>query len=71
MTPPTPTLPAGAQVYLVGGAVRDALLGLPVCPVVGAYVSRVLALPGVQDWITGALAEKDFLDFEEPYRLQR
>ena len=32
---------------------------------------RVLALPGVQDWITGALAEKDFLDFEEPYRLQR
>lgn len=25
-----PTLPAGAQVYLVGGAVRDALLGLPV-----------------------------------------
>ncbi len=29
--PPTPThLPAGAQVYLVGGAVRDALLGLPV-----------------------------------------
>ena len=46
-------------------------LCLPVCPVVGAYVSRVLALPGVQDWITGALAEKDFLDFEEPYRLQR
>jgi tRNA nucleotidyltransferase (CCA-adding enzyme) len=30
MTPPLPTLPAGAQVYLVGGAVRDALLGLPV-----------------------------------------
>jgi tRNA nucleotidyltransferase (CCA-adding enzyme) len=29
--PPIPThLPAGAQVYLVGGAVRDALLGLPV-----------------------------------------
>jgi tRNA nucleotidyltransferase (CCA-adding enzyme) len=30
MPPPPTHLPAGAQVYLVGGAVRDALLGLPV-----------------------------------------
>jgi tRNA nucleotidyltransferase (CCA-adding enzyme) len=30
MPPTPPHLPAGAQVYLVGGAVRDALLGLPV-----------------------------------------
>jgi glutathione S-transferase len=22
----------------------------------------------VQDWVAAALAEKDFLDFEEPYR---
>jgi len=35
-----------------------------------AYVERVRALPGVRDWIDGALAEKDFIDFEEPYRLR-
>ncbi len=27
------------------------------------------SLPGVQAWIDGALAEHDFLAFEEPYRL--
>jgi glutathione S-transferase len=33
-------------------------------------VQRVRELPGVKAWIADALAEKDFLDFEEPYRLQ-
>jgi glutathione S-transferase len=33
------------------------------------YVQRVAALPGVAAWISDALAEQDFLDFEEPYRL--
>lgn len=36
---------------------------------INAYVERVLSLPGVQAWVEGALAEHDFLDFEEPYRL--
>jgi glutathione S-transferase len=45
--------------------------GLPVSSTVSAYVDRVAALPGVAAWISDALAEKDFLDFEEPYRLQR
>ena len=36
-----------------------------------AYVQRVRELPGVKAWIDEALAEKDFLDFEEPYRLGR
>ena len=36
----------------------------PVCMRLKTY-----ALPGVHAWITQALAEKDFLDFEEPYRL--
>src|SRR5450830_1891883 len=45
--------------------------GLPVSDTVAAYVQRVRALPGVQAWITEALAEQDFLDFEEPYRLKR
>ncbi|HNK07095.1 MAG TPA: glutathione S-transferase, partial [Giesbergeria sp.] len=29
------------------------------------------ALPGVKAWIDGALAEADFREFEEPYRLRR
>ena len=44
---------------------------LPLPPHIAAYVQRVRELPGVKAWIDGALAEKDFLDFEEPYRLQR
>ena len=42
---------------------------LPVPADIAAYVERVCALPGVKAWIDDALAEKDFLDFEEPYRL--
>ncbi len=60
-----------ADAYFAPVCARLKTYALPVSPVVGAYVDRVLALPGVQAWITGALAEKDFLDFEEPYRLQR
>src|SRR5574343_5836 len=30
---------------------------------------KTYALPGVKAWIDGALAEKDFIDFEEPFRL--
>jgi glutathione S-transferase len=44
---------------------------LPVSETVNAYIDRVLALPGVRDWLTEARAERDFLDFEEPYRLNR
>ncbi len=44
--------------------------GIPVPPHIQAYVQRVRELPGVKDWIGGALAEKDFRDFEEPYRLR-
>ncbi|MDR3005751.1 MAG: glutathione S-transferase family protein [Acidovorax sp.] len=42
--------------------------GLPVPANIQAYVERVLALPAMQEWIAAALAEKDFRDFEEPYR---
>ncbi|MDP3887936.1 glutathione S-transferase family protein [Hydrogenophaga sp.] len=45
--------------------------GLPLPADLQAYVDRVAALPGVMAWIQGALAEHDFLDFEEPYRLGR
>ncbi len=36
-----------------------------------AYMARVQALPGVAAWVKGALAEQEFLDFEEPYRARR
>ena len=38
---------------------------------VAAYMDRVWASPGVAAWIADALAEHDFLDFEEPYRQHR
>ena len=41
---------------------------VPVPAVISAYMQRVTALPGVAAWINDALAECDFLDFEEPYR---
>ena len=45
--------------------------GLPVPEHIQAYVQRVRALPGVKAWIDDALAEADFREFEEPYRLGR
>jgi glutathione S-transferase len=44
---------------------------LPLADGARDYVQRVLLAPGVQAWITAALAEQDFLDFEEPYRSHR
>ena len=44
---------------------------LPVSGDVAAYIERVCTLPGVKAWIDGALAENDFREFEEPYRLKR
>src|ERR1019366_6843773 len=41
---------------------------LPVPAAVRAYMERVRAFPGVAGWIEAALAEPDFLDFEEPYQ---
>jgi glutathione S-transferase len=44
---------------------------LPVPGPVTDYIRRVCALPGVKAWMDDALAEQDFLDFEEPYRTGR
>jgi len=60
-----------ADAYFAPVCMRLRTYALPVPQAVADYIGRVCALPGVQDWITDALAEKDFLDFEEPYRLQR
>jgi glutathione S-transferase len=56
--------------YFAPVCMRLKTYSLPVPAEITAYVQRVCALPGVQAWVEGALAEKDFLDFEEPYRLK-
>ncbi len=43
----------------------------PVPAAIKAYMERVRALPGVAAWIKEALAEEEYLDFEEPYRKHR
>jgi glutathione S-transferase len=53
----------------VAGRIRT--YGLPVNDSARGYVERVLASPGVAAWVREALAERDFLQFEEPYRTSR
>lgn len=60
-----------ADAYFAPVCMRLKTYALPVPDPISAYVERVRALPGVKAWIDGALAEHDFLDFEEPYRLRR
>ncbi|MGJ7612474.1 MULTISPECIES: glutathione S-transferase family protein [unclassified Variovorax] len=60
-----------ADAYFTPIGTRIKTFGLPVPPQLTAYIERVQALPGVKAWIDGALAEKDFLQFEEPYRTGR
>lgn len=62
---------SAADAYFAPVCMRLHTYALPLSPTVAAYVNRVRALPSVQAWIEGALAEQDFLPFEEPYRLHR
>ena len=58
-----------ADAYFAPVCMRLKTYALPVPSAIAAYVERVRMLPGVQAWTQQALAEKDFLDFEEPYRI--
>ena len=60
-----------ADAYFAPVCSRIRTYGLPLPADLDAYVARVLALPGVQAWVDEALAEHDFIDFDEPYRLGR
>ncbi|MFT4243771.1 MAG: glutathione S-transferase family protein [Acidovorax sp.] len=59
-----------ADTFFAPVCMRLSAYALPVPPHIADYVRRVQALPGVKAWIDEALAEKDFLAFEEPYRLR-
>jgi glutathione S-transferase len=54
--------------YFAPVVMRLKTYGVPVPPNIAAYMKRVSELPGIAAWIADALAERDFLDFEEPYR---
>lgn len=60
-----------ADAYFAPVCMRLRTYALPVPGHITDYIRRVCALPGVKAWMDDALAEKDFLDFEEPYRTTR
>ncbi|HZT54605.1 MAG TPA: glutathione S-transferase C-terminal domain-containing protein, partial [Burkholderiaceae bacterium] len=60
-----------ADAFFAPVVTRLRTYGVSVPAPIAAYIERVLALPGVAAWIAGALAEHDFLAFEEAYRTQR
>ena len=57
-----------ADAYFAPVAMRLKTYALPVPDSITAYIDRLCAAPGVKAWIDDALVEKDFRDFEEPYR---
>jgi glutathione S-transferase len=60
-----------ADAYFAPVVMRLKTYALPVPAEISAYADRVCALNSVQAWITQALAEKDFVVFDEAYRLRR
>ncbi len=60
-----------ADAYFAPVAMRLSRYALPVPKEISAYIERLSALPGVKAWVDEAIAENDFRDFEEPYRLSR
>ncbi len=60
-----------ADAYFAPVVMRMRTYALPVPADVAAYVERMVASKGVAAWIAGALAEKEFLAFEENYRTSR
>ena len=60
-----------ADAYFAPVCMRIRNYALPVPGHITDYIRRVCALPGVKAWMDDALAEKDFIDFDEPYRILR
>jgi glutathione S-transferase len=62
---------SAADAFFAPVCMRISRYALPVSAATQAYIQRVSAAPGVARFIDDALAEQDFLDFEEPYRTSR
>ncbi|RQO53659.1 glutathione S-transferase [Paucibacter sp. KBW04] len=59
---------SNADAYFAPVVMRVSRYGLPLNAAATAYAQAVQAQPAVAAWVADAVAEKDFLDFEEPYR---
>jgi len=59
-----------ADAYFAPVCMRFNTYQLPLPANIAAYVARVTALQSVQAWIKDALAEKDFVVMDEPYRVK-
>ena len=57
-----------ADAYFAPVVKRIVGYALPVPPVVAAYVAQVEASAAVIAWTKDAVAERDFIPFDEPYR---
>ncbi len=57
-----------ADAYFAPVCTRIRTYALAVNTATDTYVNRILELPAFQSWQQDALAEHDFLDFDEPYR---
>jgi glutathione S-transferase len=60
-----------ADAFYAPVCMRIRTYALPVPRHLTEYIDRVCALPGVKAWIADALAEQDFVEFDEPYRTRR
>ena len=60
-----------ADAFFAPVCMRLKTYALPVAADTAACIERVSQAPGVAAWISDALAEQDFLAFEEPYRVGR
>ena len=60
-----------ADAFFAPVVTRFVTYGVPVPAPIAGYIDRVQALPGVAAWRRDALAEQDFLPFEEAYRTHR
>jgi glutathione S-transferase len=60
-----------ADAYFAPVCSRIRSYGLPVPTAIAGYIDAVFALPGMQAWVADALAERDFIPFDEPYRSAR
>jgi len=60
-----------ADAYFAPVLMRVRTYDLPVPADVAAYMERAVAAKGTAAWIADAMAEQDFLQFEEPYRRSR
>jgi glutathione S-transferase len=60
-----------ADAFYAPVVTRIRTYALPVGTASRAYIDRQFATASLSAWVADALAEADFLDFDEPYRQQR